>query len=215
MKLVGGVIGQSISTTRIPTIGVGNWGKTWKNHLLVHNRSGHYGGVCKTTCFHRLVRSLILLSSKCIWRCFYHLLSEPVSFYPCTCLFVGFNITIHCRVMSDELTRSLSREKPQHTLSSLLIRAMLLWIPIMLIISWWTMVSALGDGLVKGKGEEGGGDKRLLLLGLASFRIGWTYIYRVLGKRWQLKVRILCIGFCKLSIFSYAIFIVSLYNTIS
>ena len=45
MKLVGGVIGQSISTTRIPTIGVGNWGKTWKNHLLVHNRSGHYGGV--------------------------------------------------------------------------------------------------------------------------------------------------------------------------
>ena len=48
MKLVGGVIGQSISTTRIPTIGVGNWGKTWKNNLLVHNRSGHYGGVCKS-----------------------------------------------------------------------------------------------------------------------------------------------------------------------
>ncbi|KAL5247484.1 hypothetical protein ACHWQZ_G019385 [Mnemiopsis leidyi] len=49
MKLVGGVIGQSISTTRIPTIGVGNWGKTWKNHLLVHNRSGHYGGREATT----------------------------------------------------------------------------------------------------------------------------------------------------------------------
>ncbi|XP_063693218.1 transient receptor potential cation channel subfamily M member 3-like isoform X7 [Bolinopsis microptera] len=51
MKLVGGVIGQSISTTRIPTIGVGNWGKTWKNNLLVHNRSGHYGGQREATTY--------------------------------------------------------------------------------------------------------------------------------------------------------------------
>ena len=57
MKLVGGVIGQSISTTRIPTIGVGNWGKTWKNHLLVHNRSGHYGGVGLTLICLYILRS--------------------------------------------------------------------------------------------------------------------------------------------------------------
>ena len=57
MKLVGGVIGQSISTTRIPTIGVGNWGKTWKNHLLLHANRGDFGGVSCMLC--SLVNRLI------------------------------------------------------------------------------------------------------------------------------------------------------------
>ena len=49
MKLVGDVISQSISTTRIPTIGVGNWGKTWKNELLLQNNREHFGGVSSNT----------------------------------------------------------------------------------------------------------------------------------------------------------------------
>ena len=36
MKLVGDVIGRSIFTSKICTIGVGNWGKTWRREMLLN-----------------------------------------------------------------------------------------------------------------------------------------------------------------------------------
>ena len=37
MKLVGDVIGKSIFTSKICTIGVGNWGKTWRREMLMNS----------------------------------------------------------------------------------------------------------------------------------------------------------------------------------
>ncbi|KAL5246838.1 hypothetical protein ACHWQZ_G018888 [Mnemiopsis leidyi] len=36
MKLVGDVIGRSVFTSKISTIGVGNWGKTWRREMLLN-----------------------------------------------------------------------------------------------------------------------------------------------------------------------------------